>query len=323
MSYIVKYIGNCAENNIDIEPLYRKDVADGDTVVLVCEKSRANVYSDMCIPVVNSIEAISDFDGNVIMLCTEGSGYVPAVECAKSLWSGECQVYIKYDGFYTVDPQQSDFGKIMDKIDYDEALEICSCGYNGVNTAMIETAKKCGVAIRLLSYNGTDTTGTVIKEVLDLGGAIVKGVIKEPDISIITLMGIPDVIGITYRIFQTVSDAGIIVDIISLPASYNGKRDISFTVKKEDKLTVRRVLMEKQREFGFNDIIVDDNVAKISVVGAALRSSHGVAAAVFKIMYENNINLHLINTSEIKISVVVDKNMADLAVHKIHEVFIN
>jgi len=202
-------------------------------------------------------------------------------------------------------------------------LEICSCGYSAVDTSMIELAKKYGVVLQLLSYENPQGKGTYIREVMSLGGAVIKGVIKEPDICIITLTDIPDVVGISYHIFQAVSDAGVVVDIISLPASSHGKRDISFTVRKEDKRKAEKILKEKQSELGYTGVYVNDNVAKISVVGGALQSSSGVAARVFKIFYENNINLRLISTSEIKIVVLVDKDMADTAVHKIHEVFIN
>ena len=127
---------------------------------------------------------------------------------------------------------------------------------------------------------------------------------------------------ISYHIFQAVSDAGINVDMISLPASDYGRQDISFTIHKEDKRTAQRILKEKQAELGYSDVVIKDNVAKISVVGSGVKTSKGVAARVFRILYENNISLRLISTSEIKINVFVDKSVADIAVRKIHQDFI-
>lgn len=322
MAYVIKYIGNCAVKSADITPLYVSDIERGDRVILVCEKDTAGQYLSPDIKMINSPIDAANNDSHLMMLCTAGDAMQLAVECAYALYTGQCQVYIENDGLYTADPAGSRQAQRIDKIDYDEVVEVCTSEYNDVNSAMVETAKKRGIALHILSYLHPEKPGSVIKEVLSLGSSIIKGVIKEPEICIVSLVDIPDVPGIAYHIFQAVSDAGVVVDMISLPASDYGSQDISFTINKRDKHTVNRILSARQEELGFSKLVIKDNMAKISVVGSGVQNGKGVAATVFRILYENNISLRLISTSEIKISVIVDKACADLAVHKIHQVFI-
>lgn len=322
MAFLVKYIDGFLENNIDISPLYREKES-GDRIVMVCSVGYSTRFYGSGIKILSDYTQISMCDDGVVLLCAKENAGVYAVECAAALMGRPCYVYIKNDGLFTADPDENPFARRIEKIDYDEVLEICSCGYGAVSRDMVETAKKYGVELYLRSYRCPGSRGTVVKEVLGLGSKLVKGVIKEPNICIVSLMDIPDIKGISYRIFQAISDAGIVVDIISLPASDYGKQDISFTIKREDRQKAEKILKQKQRELGFSHIAVNDNVSKISVVGAALQSSSGVAAQVFRVLYENDISLRLINTSEIKISVIIDRDKADLAVQKIHEVFID
>ncbi|MBR5520605.1 MAG: ACT domain-containing protein [Oscillospiraceae bacterium] len=322
MAYSIKYIENCPEEMTDISPLYNQDLLNGERVILVCGKETANRYISHEIRMINSPADAASTDAPLMMLCVGGNIAMAAIECAYALYAGRCQVYGEYDGLYTTNPLESQQARRIEKIDYDEVIEVSTVDYNKVDASMVEIAKKRGIAIHILSYSRPQGQGTVIKEVLSLGTSVVKGVMKEPEICIVSLMDIPDVPGAAYRIFQIVSDAGVVVDMISLPASDYGSQDISFTINKEDKHIVKKILEEKQEDLGFSKMILKDNVAKISVVGSGVQGSKGVAASVFKILYENDINLRLISTSEIKISVIVDKSKADLAVHKIHEVFI-
>lgn len=323
MSYRVKYIGNCVKKNIDIEPLYCEDLKNGDKVILVCEtKNSAQYFSDNILLIDNPIDA-SKTESNLMLLRTTGDAMKLAVDCASELYAEECQVYIKYDGIFTADPETSNYAQRIERIDYDEIGEMCIGGYNGLSYSMIEEAKKKSVVIRLLSYNEPQGKGTIVKEVMGIGSQIVKGIEKSLGICIVTLTSIPDVRGSSYKIFKTVSDAGIIVDIISLPANNTGHQDLSFTIKVDDKSKAEKVLKEHKEILGFSEIVINDKVAKISVVGAALQTTTGFATSLFKVMYENDINLKLVTTSEIKISIIVDKSDADKAIQKIHEVFIN
>ncbi len=322
MAFVVKYIGNCAKNNIDIRPLYRDDLKNGKRVILVCEKKGSAQYFGDDVRLIDSPIDATTCDSPLMLLRTDEDAAVLAVNCAHSLYAGRCQVYIKYDGLYTADPETSEYAQRIDKIDYDEAAEVCTSGYNYINHAMVETAKKYGVVLNLVSYLEPNGKGTRIKEVMSLESSAVKGIIKEPDMCIVSLAGIPDEKGISYKIFRAVSRRGVVVDMISLPASDYGRQDISFTIHKEYRRKAETVLQEKQAELGFERLSLKDNVTKISVVGSGVQTGIGVAAQVFKILYENDISLRLISTSEIKISMIVDKADADKAVARIHNGFI-
>ncbi len=322
MPYIVKYIDNCLDKEVDWTPLCEKELKNGYRIVLLCDEKYKTEFVKKNVPLVNNVEEAKSCESNLMVTYHYGDGLLSAAQCAHML-RAECQVYIGVDGIYSADPKESFFAHKLEKIDYDEVLEICAAGYRSINSAMVEYCRKYGIVLHLLSYNDPESRGTIIKEVMGISGLTVKGVIKDPNICIISLKDIPDIPGISYHIFKSISDAGIIVDIINLPAAFAGTQDISLTVPRADRRKAEKILLSNQSELLFSQLIVNDNVAKVSVIGAALRSTSGVATTVFKILYENNINLMLINTSEIKISVVVDKSVADLAVQKIHEAFID
>lgn len=322
MAFIVKYIDNCAKNGVDVYSLCHKDIKMGDRIVLVCSEKYASMYTgDDVVPVKNA-EDIKKCTAHIMLMTADKNADVAAVNCSSAIRANECQTYIRYNGIFTADPQVTELSAHLDRIDYDEVIELCNSGYIGVSLRMVEAAKKAGVILHLLPYDDSEGQGTIIKEVMAFGSATVKGIIKEPDICIVSLREIPDVPGISYHIFQAVSDAGVNVDMISLPASDYGRQDISFTIHKEDKETTENILKSKQEELGYTSVAIKDDVAKISVVGSGVKTSKGVAARVFGILYENNINLRLISTSEIKISVFVDKADSDIAVQKIHQYFI-
>lgn len=321
MPYLVKYVENSLSAGAEIPSLYKKDIKNGYKVVLVCTEKYRQCPELLNIPRVKSRrEAKNCRDSLMAAFCQ--NGVIDAARCARRLYA-ECQIYTDLDGLYTADPGECLFARKLDKLDYDEALEMCAAGYHGINRETVEYCRRYGVVLNILSHFRPEKQGSIIKEVMGISGLTIKGVIKDPNICIISLRGIPDVPGISYRIFKTISDAGVVVDIINFPTSVEGRRDISLTVNRADKRTVEKVLLENQKDLDFHSIVINDNVAKVSVIGAALRSSFGVATTVFKILYENDINLILINTSEIKISVVVDKSVSDLAVQKIHRAFID
>ena len=321
MSFYVKYIGGC-EDISQLLKMSQQEAGSGNKVVLVCDKASYQHYGLPDIPVLYNPEDVKTADSDIVFVCCENDAPRFAVDCASRLKAVECQVFTVNDGIYTADPATEEYSVRLDRIDYDEVIELCNSGYTGVDMDMVEKAKKLGVILRVLSCRESDGQGTIVKEVMSFGSGTVKGIIKEPDICIVSLREIPDVPGISYHIFQAVSEAGVNVDMISLPASDYGRQDISFTIHKEDKVATKRVLKDKQRQLGYTDVVIKDDVAKISVVGSGVKTSRGVAAKVFEILYENNINLRLISTSEIKINVFVDKADADLAVQKIHQFFI-
>ena len=322
MAYSVKYVGECLKNGIDLYPLIERDLKKGNKVVLVCDREYSRRVNLPDITWVTDFEQVYTSGDKLFLLTADKNSMIVGAQFVFASGIPEYQIYTKYDGIYSADPSDSPFARRLEKIDYDEMLEMCATGYNAVNAYVVELCKKHGVALRILSYYEPDSLGTLIKEVMGVTGLTVKGIIKEPDVAIVSLRNIPDVTGICYKIFKEVSDAGVIVDIINLPASFDGTADMSFTVKNEDLSTVKKVLSRRMDELGFSEIVTIDEVAKISVIGAALRLTKGVATKVFEVLRQNNINLMLINTSEIKIAVVIDKKHANVAVEKIHEVFI-
>ncbi len=321
MAYIVKYIGSISDI-ADLTSLYSQDLLAGHRAVFVGTLSQTDRFLQHNIPLLTSVADIVNTAHSVMAVCLADKSAEFAVEAASDIYAAECQVYIQRDGIYTADRNDTDLAVKLERIDYDEVIELCNSGYAEVDMDMVEKAKKLGVILRVLSWKKPKESGTIVKEVMAFGSATVKGIIKEPDICIVSLREIPDIPGISYHIFDAVSNAGINVDMISLPASDYGRQDISFTIHKEDKEAAERVLREKQAELGYSDVIIKDNVAKISVVGSGVKTSKGVAAGVFRVLYENNISLRLISTSEIKINVFVEKSDADLAVQKIHQQFI-
>jgi len=322
MAYLVKYISNAFGNVSDISDLYKRDIKNGYKVILVCENQHRNFIEKSAVEVVNS-DDVKKSESDLMVLYDDKDGMIKAVECANIINASECQIYIDTDGIYSADPSYTDFAHRLDRIDFNEVLEICACGYKAINSSVVELARKYGVVLHILSYKDENSKGTIVKEVMGISGLTVKGIIKESDISIVSLKGVPDVKGICYNIFRIVSEENIVVDIISLPTAYEGRGEISFTVNREDKKRCEEILEQNRDSLGFTDLFIDDNVTKVSVIGAALQTTKGIAAKVFEILYKNDINLKLINTSEIKISVLIDKNMSDIAVQKIHEAFID
>ncbi|MEG2192965.1 MAG: ACT domain-containing protein, partial [Oscillospiraceae bacterium] len=203
----------------------------------------------------------------------------------------------------------------------DEAMELTTAGYHFLGEEVLEYAKRHSVRLEVLSIE--DDVPTTIKEVFGLDGMLIKSVIKDPNIVVITLTEVPDKKGMSYHIFKTLSEGNIFVDSIMLPAANHSQQDISFLVKSGDKALVEKVLQANRSHLEFKDIIVNDNVAKISVIGSGIQTQYGVAAKFLEVLYNNDINVMMIFTTEIKISVVVENSMADLAVHEIHKAFID
>ncbi|MBR4035267.1 MAG: hypothetical protein IKJ05_00875, partial [Oscillospiraceae bacterium] len=192
MAYIVKYIGNCARNQIDIRPLIKEDILSGNKVVLVCEKQIGARYYADDITVISSVADIQTAKNPVMLLLTDKNAKIIAVETAAVIKASECQIYIRYDGIYTADPSVTQYATRLGKVDYDEVIELCTSGYTGIDMDMVEAAKKQGVVLNILSYNYLAGKGTIIKEVMAFGTATIKGIIKEPDICIVSLRDIPD-----------------------------------------------------------------------------------------------------------------------------------
>ena len=256
-----------------------------------------------------------DRNGDVTTLGRGGSD-TSAVALAAAFRADLCQIYTDVDGVYTTDPRIVPSARKLDEITYDEMLELASQGAQVLHNRSVELAKKYNVELEVLS-SLNPIPGTVVKEVTkDMEGMLIKGVAKDTDVAVITILNVPDEPGMSFRIFGLLAQKNINVDIILQSTGRDGKKDISFTCAEGEAELAMRVLKESAH---FNDVSVDTTCAKVSIVGAGMQSHSGVASKMFEAMSNNNINIKMISTSEIKISCIIDRADADKAVGAIHD----
>lgn len=261
-----------------------------------------------------------DENGNITTLGRGGSD-TTAVALAAVLGADICEIYTDVNGIYTADPRLVPKARKLNKISYDEILELASLGAKVMHSRSIEFGKKYNVPIHVRS-SLTDEPGTIIcKETEEMEDIVVRGVTLKKDLGRITLLGVPDKEGIAARIFQRVAEENIIVDDIIQNPLPNGKANISFTVEKSDFKEAKRVAEDIIKQIGGEGIEADEKVAKISVVGIGMRSHTGVAARMFKALAEANVNIQNISTSEIKISCLIPPDKAEEAIRKVHSAF--
>ena len=245
-----------------------------------------------------------------------GGSDTSAVAIAAALHADRCQIFTDVEGVYTADPRKVRNTRKLDEITFDEMLELASLGAQVLNNRSVELAKKYNVELEVLS-SLNPVPGTVVKEVVkDVEGMLIKGVAKDTDVAVITILNVPDEPGTSFKIFGLLAQKNINVDIILQSTGRDGKKDISFTCAEGEAELAMRVLKESAH---FNDVSVDTTCAKVSIVGAGMQSHSGVASKMFEALSNNNINIKMISTSEIKISCIIDRNDADKAVSAIHE----
>jgi aspartate kinase len=199
-------------------------------------------------------------------------------------------------------------------------LELASLGAQVLNNRSVEMAKKYGIELEVLS-SMEDKPGTIVKEAAKVEGMLINGVAKDEGVARISIIGVPDRPGLAFKIFSRLAAKGINVDIILQSVGRNGTKDISFTVNRSNLQEATNLLDPLSQQIGANTVVYDDNVAKVSIVGAGMESHPGTAAKMFEALYDANINIQMISTSEIKISVLISRSDADHAVSVIHEKF--
>ena len=245
-----------------------------------------------------------------------GGSDTSAVAIAAALHADRCQIFTDVEGVYTADPRKVRNTRKLDEITFDEMLELASLGAQVLNNRSVELAKKYNVELEVLS-SLNPVPGTVVKEVVkDVEGMLIKGVAKDTDVAVITILNVPDEPGTSFKIFGLLAQKNINVDIILQSTGRDGKKDISFTCSESEAETAMRVLREGAH---FDQITCDETCAKVSIVGAGMQSHSGVASKMFEAMSNNNINIKMISTSEIKISCIIDREDADKAVSAIHD----
>ena len=274
----------------------------------------------------NRVVVVAGFQGlnryDDITTLGRGGSDTSAVAIAAALHADLCQIYTDVDGVYTADPRLVPRARKLDEITFDEMLELASLGAQVLNNRSVELAKKYSVNLEVRS-SLTDLPGTIVKEVTDVEGMLIKGVAKDKDVAVISILEVPDVPGASFKVFSLMAQKKINVDIILQSSGKEGHKDVIFTVPLGDAETALALLEENRQRFGCRDIVVDKDVAKVSIVGAGMQSHSGVASRMFETLFEANINIRMISTSEIKISVLIAKADADRAVNAIHDAFLN
>ena len=270
------------------------------------------------IVIVTGFQGINRYDD--ITTLGRGGSDTSAVAIAAALRADLCQIFTDVDGVYTADPRIVPSARKLSEISYDEMLELASLGANVLHNRSVEMAKKYNVKLEVLS-SMANKPGTVVKEVAKVEKMIIKGVAKDDNIARISVVAIPDQPGIAFKLFSVLASVKVNVDIILQSIGRDNTKDITFTVARGDKTLAMNALEEVKEGIGFSQIVWDDDISKVSIVGAGMESNPGVAAKMFEALGEANINIHMISTSEIKISVLIDKELGAKAVNAIHDAF--
>lgn len=269
-------------------------------------------------PVITGFQGINE-EGDVTTLGRGGSD-TSAVALAVALNAEECQIYTDVNGVYTTDPNVYENAKKIDKLTFEEMLELSSLGAKVLQIRSVEFASKYNMPIRVKS-SFTNEEGTLINGDENMEDALISGVAHTNDEAKLTIRKVPDIPGIAAKIIEPISTQGIEVDIIIQNVSEDKTTDFTFTVKREKAFEAKKILTDLSEEFGGGEIELNEDISKVSVVGVGMKSHAGVAATMFKTLAENKINIEMISTSEIKISVIVKEDSAHEAVKSLHDAF--
>ena len=263
-----------------------------------------------------------DEKGNITSLGRGGSD-TTAVALAAAIQADVCEIYTDVDGVYTTDPNICDKARRLDSISYDEMLEMASLGAKVLQIRSVELAKKYNVPILVKTSFG-EGSGTLVckeEENMTMEKVVIAGVTYNKNEAKITVRKIPDKPGMAAKIFTALSDAKIVVDIIVQNVSKKDKTDITFTVAKSDAKKAHKIMEETAKKMGAEGVTIDENIAKVSIVGSGMMSHAGIASKMFAVLAEEGINIEAITTSEIKLSCVIEGKYGQLAVQALHKAF--
>lgn len=297
--YTTSDYGNARIKRVDASRI-KKEV-DKRNIVIVTGFQGVNRYGDMT-------------------TLGRGGSDTSAVAIAAAMHADLCQIFTDVDGVYTADPRKIPGAVKLNNISYDEMLELATLGAQVLHNRSVEMAKKYNIELEVLS-SLTRKPGTIVKEENKVEKMLISGVAKDDNIARISIIGVPDKPGLAFKIFSKLSKKSINVDIILQSIGRNGTKDISFTVEKSKMDETMEMLSSYSETVGASSVVCDDNVSKVSIVGAGMETHPGVAAEMFEALYEKNINIQMISTSEIKISVLIAKKDAERAVESIHGKF--
>ena len=274
---------------------------------------------DGYIPIITGFQGVTEH-GDVTTLGRGGSD-TTAVAIAANLKAKRCDIYTDVDGIYTTDPRVVPEAKKLDSITMEEMLEMAGKGAKVIQIRAVEFANKFKVPVRVLS-SFEPGSGTLISlEENNMENALVSGIAFQKDQVKITLHGVVDTPGIAYGILGPLSDENIEVDVIVQNVSVNGKTDFTFTVSKEDELSATSIIKANKNALQYEDVLIDPSISKVSLVGVGMRTHAGIASEAFKSLAENDINIQMISTSEIKITIVINEINTEKAVKCLHKTF--
>ena len=270
------------------------------------------------IVVVAGFQGVSRYDD--ITTLGRGGSDTSAVAIAAAMHADLCQIFTDVEGVYTADPRLVPNARKLKDISYDEMLELATLGAQVLNNRSVEMAKKYNIELEVLS-SLVRAPGTIVKEKSKMEKMLISGVAKDTDVARVSVIGVPDEPGFAFKMFSKVSAKNINVDIILQSIGRDGTKDISFTIPLDKVDDVKECLQEYIENIGAKDLLIGTDVAKISIVGAGMESHAGVATKMFEALYDAQINIQMIPTSEIKTSVLINAKDADKAVAAIHEKF--
>ena len=295
----------------------------------------SSAYSDARIKKIDQERIRQELDKNKIVLVAgfqgvnrfddvttlgRGGSDTSAVALAAAFHAALCQIYTDVDGVYTTDPRLAPGARKLQEITYDEMLELASQGAQVLHNRSVELAKKYQVNMEVVS-SLERKPGTKVKEVAKMEKTNIAGVAKDTSIARIAVVGLAHNPGVAFRVFSVLGKAHINVDAIIQSIGRGESKDISFTLPRADVEEAVRVLEDEKASLGFDHLTVEDKIAKVSIVGAGMMTTPGVAAKMFEALYDANINIQMINTSEIRVSVLIDEEDAVPAVRAVHDKF--
>ena len=280
---------------------------------LKAELSKKNII------IVAGFQGINKYDD--LTTLGRGGSDTSAVAIAAALKADKCQIYTDVDGVYSADPRKVRGARKMEAITYDEMLELATLGAQVLNNRSVEMAKKYNVELEVLS-SLENKKGTIVKEKVKMEKTLVRGVAKDENVTSISIIGLKDSPGVAFKIFNKLSQFKVNVDTILQSVGRDNTKDITFTVSKNQEQDAINAIEALKESLEYKDIFIDNSIAKISIVGAGMESHPGIASKMFEAIYDAGINIRMIATSEIKISVLIDAKYADKAVQAVHDALI-
>ena len=269
--------------------------------------------------IVTGFQGVNRYDD--VTTLGRGGSDTTAVALAVAMHADECEIFTDVDGIYTADPRLVPNAKKLDEITYDEMLDLATLGAGVLHNRSVELAKKYGIRLHLRS-SMSDAPGTLVVEDTKVERMLVSGVALDRSADRISVVGLADTPGVAFRLFDMLAKRGINVDVILQSIGRDGTKDISFTVADTDADEAMMVLQSGRNILNYKELSLNRNVAKLSVVGAGMISNAGVAARMFEALYNEGININMISTSEIRITVLIDESYAERAVKAVHDAFI-